>query len=69
MISATETMRRARRTAPMIADLRGARALRPTAACETSPVAEHPVERTASYEADPEQVGRVLLLYSGGLDT
>jgi argininosuccinate synthase len=28
---------------------------------------EHP--RTASYEADPEQVRRVLLLYSGGLDT
>jgi argininosuccinate synthase len=25
--------------------------------------------RTASYEADPGQVGRVLLLYSGGLDT
>jgi argininosuccinate synthase len=25
--------------------------------------------RTASYEAEPEQVGRVLLLYSGGLDT
>ena len=25
--------------------------------------------RTASYEADPERVGRVLLLYSGGLDT
>ena len=25
--------------------------------------------RTASYEADPEQVERVLLLYSGGLDT
>jgi argininosuccinate synthase len=25
--------------------------------------------RTASYEADPEQVDRVLLLYSGGLDT
>jgi argininosuccinate synthase len=25
--------------------------------------------RTASYEADPEHVGRVLLLYSGGLDT
>ena len=23
----------------------------------------------ASYEADPENVGRVLLLYSGGLDT
>ncbi|HEY2768449.1 MAG TPA: argininosuccinate synthase [Solirubrobacteraceae bacterium] len=28
----------------------------------------HP-PRTASYEADPEQVNRVLLLYSGGLDT
>jgi argininosuccinate synthase len=25
--------------------------------------------RTASYEADPEEVARVLLLYSGGLDT
>ena len=25
--------------------------------------------RTASYQADPEQVGRVLLLFSGGLDT
>jgi argininosuccinate synthase len=25
--------------------------------------------KTASYEADPSQVGRVLLLYSGGLDT
>ena len=25
--------------------------------------------RIASYQADPEQVGRVLLLYSGGLDT
>ncbi|MEA2201992.1 MAG: argininosuccinate synthase [Solirubrobacteraceae bacterium] len=32
---------------------------------------EHPITtpRTASYEADPEQVSRVLLLYSGGLDT
>jgi argininosuccinate synthase len=28
-----------------------------------------PTQRTASYEADPERVGRVLLLYSGGLDT
>ena len=28
-----------------------------------------PTTRTASYEADPEQVRRVLLLYSGGLDT
>ncbi|MGH2804526.1 MAG: argininosuccinate synthase domain-containing protein, partial [Thermoleophilaceae bacterium] len=25
--------------------------------------------KTASYEADPAEVGRVLLLYSGGLDT
>ncbi len=25
--------------------------------------------RTATYEADPAEVGRVLLLYSGGLDT
>ncbi len=30
---------------------------------------EIPTVRTASYEADPEQVHRVLLLYSGGLDT
>jgi len=30
---------------------------------------EIPAQRTASYEADPEQVRRVLLLYSGGLDT
>jgi argininosuccinate synthase len=28
-----------------------------------------PAVRTASYEADPEHVHRVLLLYSGGLDT
>jgi argininosuccinate synthase len=32
-------------------------------------VSERAVQRTASYEADPEQVERVLLLYSGGLDT
>jgi argininosuccinate synthase len=30
---------------------------------------EIPTLRTASYEADPAQVHRVLLLYSGGLDT
>jgi argininosuccinate synthase len=28
-----------------------------------------PLQKTASYEASPEEVGRVLLLYSGGLDT
>jgi argininosuccinate synthase len=32
-------------------------------------VSEPPAQRIASYQADPEQVGRVLLLYSGGLDT
>src|SRR5436190_3461572 len=30
---------------------------------------EAPHRRIASYEADPDEVGRVLLLYSGGLDT
>ena len=30
---------------------------------------ESPAQRIASYEADPAAVGRVLLLYSGGLDT
>jgi argininosuccinate synthase len=34
-----------------------------------SSAAQIPNTRTASYEADPEQVHRVLLLYSGGLDT
>src|SRR5947209_10911854 len=38
---------------------------RPVAAAEKSP--QPP--RTASYEADPASVHRVLLLYSGGLDT
>src|SRR5918998_6140668 len=28
-----------------------------------------PTAKTASYEAEPHEVGRVLLLYSGGLDT
>jgi len=32
-------------------------------------VSEAPAVRIASYQADPERVGRVLLLYSGGLDT
>jgi argininosuccinate synthase len=34
-----------------------------------SPSERIPTTRSASYEADPEQVHRVLLLYSGGLDT
>src|SRR5438445_2863585 len=28
-----------------------------------------PLTKIASYEASPDEVGRVLLLYSGGLDT
>jgi argininosuccinate synthase len=32
-------------------------------------MSDRPTQRIASYEADPEKVGRVLLLYSGGLDT
>ena len=34
-----------------------------------SPERQIPTVRTASYEADPAEVHRVLLLYSGGLDT
>jgi argininosuccinate synthase len=34
-----------------------------------SDASQIPFTRTASYEADPAQVHRVLLLYSGGLDT
>src|SRR5688572_32016823 len=33
------------------------------------PAERHTLIKTASYEADPAQIGRVLLLYSGGLDT
>ena len=47
-----------------VARLRARRGVR-----DFAPVSERPAQRTASYEADPEQVGRVLLLYSGGLDT
>src|SRR5207249_9195842 len=37
----------------------------------TEPMGEerHTLSKTASYEAEPGEVGRVLLLYSGGLDT
>jgi argininosuccinate synthase len=41
--------------------------LLPNCATVAEPKPDSP--RTASYEADPDQVGRVLLLYSGGLDT
>src|SRR4051812_47282389 len=44
--------------------------LRCVGACETSRLVPEPsAQRIASYLADPEKVGRVLLLYSGGLDT
>src|SRR5215217_5671384 len=33
------------------------------------PEPRHTLIKTASYEAEPHEVGRVLLLYSGGLDT
>src|SRR5438477_5407601 len=36
---------------------------------EAQRVRTTPHTRTASYEAEPGEVGRVLLLYSGGLDT
>jgi argininosuccinate synthase len=36
---------------------------------ERSPGLRAPAAATASYEARPDEVGRVLLLYSGGLDT
>ena len=32
-------------------------------------MSDEPKPRTASYEAEPGEVGRVCLLYSGGLDT
>ncbi len=34
-----------------------------------APESRAALPRTATYQADPEEVGRVLLLYSGGLDT
>src|SRR6476469_7964160 len=70
VIIATERMRSTRRTGQSLRTAAAAALLHPLGACETSrPVPESPPRRTASYEADPEQVGRVLLLYSGGLDT
>src|SRR5919109_249031 len=88
VISATDTIRKTRCTAAMIADTpAGARPARrarlpaheregrkegsrPDAGYPRTRITSHPSnERTASYEADPDRVGRVLLLYSGGLDT
>jgi argininosuccinate synthase len=42
---------------------------RDTGQYPSRPMPESPHRPTASYEADPAEVGRVLLLYSGGLDT
>ena len=47
-------------------DRRGAHALGSAADARAT---DDPIAGTASYEADPDEVGRVLLLYSGGLDT
>ncbi len=41
----------------------------PSAQTEVRRVADPNATRVASYLAEPEEVGRVLLLYSGGLDT
>src|SRR5947199_1966003 len=41
----------------------------PTTRTEVHRVADPARTRVASYLAQPEEVGRVLLLYSGGLDT
>jgi len=41
----------------------------PHDACQTAAMPEARQEPIASYQAHPEDVGRVLLLYSGGLDT
>src|SRR6187200_1062137 len=70
VISAMERMRSARRTCQSLRTGGMAALLHPVGACETwRLVPEPPTPRIASYEADPERVGRVLLLYSGGLDT
>jgi len=47
----------------------GAGRERPDSLRAVTPEQSNSVPRTASYEADPETVRRVLLLYSGGLDT
>jgi argininosuccinate synthase len=65
VISATDAIRASRRIAGIIADRR-----RPfTATCKTARPVSAGQQPIAAYQADPEQVGRVLLLYSGGLDT
>src|SRR6266511_1786796 len=40
-----------------------------TAIGERNAMAEPHAQHVAAYQADPDEVGRVLLLYSGGLDT
>src|SRR5688572_23371745 len=67
VIRVTERMRRAR---PIAAVDHAAPVHRLPAWHTARPMSEQPASpRIASYQADPEQVGRVLLLYSGGLDT
>src|SRR4051812_46688437 len=68
---AMETMRRARCSKPVELSRTGqthGRLRRPMAPEEPT-IERVRSERISSYEADPSEVGRVLLLYSGGLDT
>jgi hypothetical protein len=57
-----ETIRTARCTARILAAA-------PGEFRHTSRLMAEGAPRIASYQADPAEVGRVLLLYSGGLDT
>ena len=69
MISAVERIRSDAAHAEMMARTRRRTCQHFPAACETSRPDDRRQTAIASYQADPEQVGRVLLLYSGGLDT
>jgi argininosuccinate synthase len=53
----------------MVAHRTPGTAISPYDACQTAAMPEARQEPTASYQPHPEDVGRVLLLYSGGLDT
>ena len=62
MISIVETIRIARCTGGILAAGSEQTRHTPASMADQAP-------RIASYQADPAEVGRVLLLYSGGLDT
>ncbi len=71
VIRVTDAMWSKRFTGEMMADgLVASRQCEPSRRARLrQPMTELPTQRIASYEADPQEVGRVLLLYSGGLDT